>query len=85
MIRLVLLAFVVACTSPSKADAPSSHLAMDFAVKIGKPLGECQPWTDDSVLCRPSATVLMWCEAKRDGKPHCELAADWTPKQSETK
>ena len=44
-------------------------------------LGKCERWgSDDTRLCQPTPTTLMWCTAPEDGsKPRCELAADWTP------
>jgi hypothetical protein len=78
--RLLFAIAIIGCSgNASPLDPPNRHLATELAKKIGKPLGECERWTDDSVLCRPSETRLTWCEAKADGKPHCELAVDWTP------
>lgn len=67
-----------AAPSPTPDLCPLAKL---FASKWGKVLGDCSCWTADSVLCSPSPTSLLWCEAKPDAKPHCEIEFDWTPRQ----
>lgn len=66
----------------SQPAADQCPLARLFASKWGKVLGDCSCWTADSVLCSPSPTALVWCEAKSDAKPHCDIAGDWTPRQA---
>ena len=71
------------CGNTSKLDPPAKHLATEFTGMIPEAvIGKCSRWTDDAVLCRGvSGQALIWCEAPAHGKPHCEVAADWSPKQ----
>lgn len=74
----------MACSNPSTADQPRRHLATDFAAMIPEKItGKCSRWTDDSVLCKMSDTAILWCQVPKEGKPHCEVAVDWTPKPPE--
>ena len=75
------LGTMAGCADSSKADSPPRHLASDFAAMIPEKItGKCMRWTDDSVLCRMSDTAILWCQVPKEGKPHCEVAVDWTPK-----
>lgn len=77
------LLLLMACSNSSKLDPKVNH-AMDFAAMIPEKItGKCAPWESDSVLCRMSDTSILWCSAPKGGKPHCEVAADWSPKPPE--
>ena len=76
-----IIAFRPTLSTPSTAATSERHLASDFAAMIPEKItGKCLRWTDDSVLCKMSDTALLWCVVPKEGKPHCEIAVDWTPK-----
>lgn len=100
MIRIALaIALFTACSTTNAAAPPApqvKNLALDFAERwIGKvdPGAKCSPWTGagtaikgvDSVLCsKEGASVIIYCAAPFDGKPRCEMAADWTAQPQQT-
>lgn len=78
--RYVLFALIAACAPTTEKPAPTRNPGADFAAMIPEKItGKCTAWTSDSVLCKMSDTTLLWCSAPWNGKPHCEVAADWSP------
>lgn len=78
---MILVILLTACRTKEKPVLTCDRVTT-YTTKVGRVLGPCSCWTKDTMLCSPSETSLLWCQAKGDGsKPSCEVSLDWTPQK----